>query len=61
MSILDLASKRMAMMSTLQNQFNAKNKYFLETTRTLEFYKVAEDSQEVGVDSCDKDPIYLER
>ena len=35
MSVLDLAFKRMAMMSTLQNQFNVQNKDFFGNNKTL--------------------------
>jgi hypothetical protein len=35
MSVLDLAFKRMAMMSTLQNQFNAQNKAFFGNNKNL--------------------------
>ena len=61
MSVLDLAFKQMDLMSMLQEQFNSQIKPFLETTRTLEFYKGAEAYLGAGVGSCNKDPVYLER
>lgn len=35
MSVLDLAFKRMAMLSTLQNQYNAQNKNFFGNNKNL--------------------------
>ena len=58
MSVLDPAFKQIAMMSTLQEQFNAQNKSFLAITRTLVFFRVEGGVyQEVGVDSYDKEHI----
>jgi hypothetical protein len=64
MSVLDLAFKRMAMLSTLQNQINQQNATFLEITKVYLVYSRVEgvDCPGVGVDWCDEGRhIFLER